>query len=93
MLGNWHVKGSTGQPDVVFQHGKGGDVVVGCADIFNEGKYRAIVWRAKNRGAWLCKGFGEKSQDFVIFQHGEHGDIPLVANIFGDGTSFVSTNL
>jgi len=71
-------------------------VVIGCADIFNEGKYRTIIWRPKNNGAWFCKGFGENSwhnsEDNVIFQHGSPGDIPFVANIFGDGT-FVSTNL
>jgi hypothetical protein len=95
MSGNWHVKGSTGQPDIVFQHGNIGDVVIGCADIFNEGKYRTITWNpGRSTGHWFCKGFGKNSignsEDNVIFQHGSPGDIPLVANIFGDGT-FVST--
>ena len=84
----WHVKGSTGQPDIVFQQGLPGDVVLGCADIFQEGKYRTITWRPST-GEWTCKGLGTKdwhsSTDNVIFKHGVRGDIPIAANIFGDG--------
>ena len=91
--GNWHIKGSKGEPDIVFQHGLPGDVPLGCADIFNEGFYRTITWRPST-GEWTCKGPGTKSwndsKNNVIFQHGIQGDVPLVANIFGDGNRAIT---
>ena len=88
ITGNWHIKGSLGQPDITFQHGITNDIPLGCADIFNEGKYRTITWRPST-GEWTCKGFGQNSwgnsTDNVIFQHGNPGQVPIVANIFGDG--------
>ena len=85
--GTWHVKGSKGAPDDVFQCGGAGDIPL-VADIFNEGKNRCIVYRPSD-GTWYCKGVGKGNggcANSVSFQlGGSDQDVPIVENIFGDG--------
>ena len=69
-------------------------------NVFSDG-IRACVWRAKD-GIWLIKSLGKEHWGViptgsttagcdVMCQNGSHEDIPIVGNVFGDGTNKMRT--